>query len=92
MLERGRVDFYIDAQTEVEYVLNQAAAGERRRFRSTHIAELPLYLAFGKTEKGRALMELFDQRMKKLVVSGELREIFKHWKQPYPFDEQGSPK
>lgn len=92
MLERGRVDFYIDAQTEVEYVLNQAAAGERRRFRSTHIAELPLYLAFGKTEKGRALMELFDQRMEKLVASGELREIFKHWKQPYPFDEQGSPK
>ena len=92
MLERGRVDFYIDAQTEVEYVLNQAAASERRRFRSTHIAELPLYLAFGKTEKGRALMELFDQRMEKLVASGELREIFKHWKQPYPFDEQGSPK
>ncbi|HWD31769.1 MAG TPA: transporter substrate-binding domain-containing protein [Pseudomonas sp.] len=89
MLERGRVDFYIDAQTEVEYVLNQAAAGERRRFRSTHIAELPLYLAFGKTSQARALQELFDQRMDKLVASGELRAIFSHWKQPYPFDEKG---
>jgi len=86
MLERKRVDFYIDAQTEVDYVLNQAPESERNQFRSTHIAELPLYLAFGKTEKGRALKELFDQRMDKLVASGELREIFSHWSQPYPFD------
>jgi len=88
MLERGRVDFYIDAQTEVDYVLGQAAAGERRRFRSTHIAELPLYLAFGKTDEARALKEIFDQLMDKLVASGELREIFSHWSQPYPFDEK----
>lgn len=88
MLERGRVDFYIDAQTEVDYVLDQAVEAERNKFRSTHIAELPLYLAFGKTERGRALMALFDQRMDKLVASGELRAIFAHWEQPYPFAKE----
>lgn len=92
MLERGRVDFYIDAQTEVEYVLGQAAEAERRKFRSTHIAELPLYLAFGKTEQARALQELFDQRMDKLVASGELREIFSRWEQPYPFEKKAGLK
>ncbi|MFQ6574992.1 substrate-binding periplasmic protein [Pseudomonas sp. UM16] len=92
MLERKRVDVYIDAQTEVEYVMDQARDDERSKFRSTHIAELPMYLAFGKTEKGRALMALFDQRMAKLVASGELREIFSHWAQPYPFDQDTSLK
>ncbi|MBM3111811.1 MAG: transporter substrate-binding domain-containing protein [Pseudomonas sp.] len=87
MLERGRVDFYIDAQTEVDYVLNQASENERDKFRSVHIAELPMYLAFGNTEEGRALKELFDQRMDVLVASGELRAIFSHWSQPYPFDK-----
>ena len=85
MLERDRVDFYIDAQTEVEYVLGQSDHPEK--FRSTHVAELPLYLAFGKTPQGAALRDLFDKRMDVLVRSGELRPIFQHWKQPYPFDQ-----
>lgn len=89
MLERGRVDFYIDAQTEVDYVLDQAGDAERDKFRRTHIAELPLYLAFGKTDKGRALKDLFDRRMTALIASGELRAIFAQWQQPYPFDEAG---
>ncbi|WP_442111976.1 substrate-binding periplasmic protein [Pseudomonas sp. NUPR-001] len=92
MLERGRVDFYIDAQTEVEYVLDQAPESERSKFRSTHIAELPLYLAFGKNDNGRALQALFDQRMEKLVANGELRAIFSHWSQPYPFDKVKGPE
>lgn len=90
MLERGRVDYYIDAQTEVDYVLSQATEAERSKFRSTHIAELPLYLAFAKTDQGRALKELFDQRMDKLLASGELRAIFERWEQPYPFDHGDS--
>ncbi|WP_409278576.1 substrate-binding periplasmic protein [Pseudomonas defluvii] len=83
MLEYGRVDFYIDALTEVDYVLSQAQ--NPAAFRRTHLAELPLYLAFAKTPEGRALKEIFDQRMDELVPSGQLREIFTRWKQPYPF-------
>ncbi|QCI10468.1 amino acid ABC transporter substrate-binding protein [Pseudomonas putida] len=90
MLEHDRVDFYIDAQTEVDYVLGQASQPER--FHRTHIAELPLYLAFARSEQAKALRELFDKRMAELVRSGELKPIFQHWKQPYPFSPDSKPQ
>ncbi|MCI0911890.1 substrate-binding periplasmic protein [Pseudomonas putida] len=90
MLEHDRVDFYIDALTEVDYVLGQTSQPER--FRRTHIAELPLYLAFARNEHGKALSELFDRRMAELVRSGELKPIFQHWKQPYPFTADSKPQ
>ncbi|MEN8640396.1 substrate-binding periplasmic protein [Pseudomonas sichuanensis] len=89
MLEHDRVDFYIDAQTEVDYVLGQSPHPER--FRSTHVAELPLYLAFTRSEQGKALSALFDKRMAELVRGGELKPIFERWKQPYPFSADSQP-
>ncbi|WJD63265.1 substrate-binding periplasmic protein [Pseudomonas kurunegalensis] len=89
MLEHDRVDFYIDAQTEVDYVLSQSSQPER--FRRTHVAELPLYLAFSRSEQAKALRDLFDKRMAELVRSGELKPIFEHWKQPYPFTTDSRP-
>ncbi|WP_314533563.1 transporter substrate-binding domain-containing protein [uncultured Pseudomonas sp.] len=83
MLQHARADFYIDALTEAKYVLNQA--DDPSKFTLTHIAELPLYIGFADNERGRALMVVFDQRMAALVKSGELKAIFEHWKQPYPF-------
>lgn len=83
MLEHARADFYIDALTETNYVLNQA--DDPSKFALTHIAELPLYVGFADNDRGRRLMGVFDQRMAALVKSGELRAIFEHWKQPYPF-------
>ncbi|MFJ4155299.1 substrate-binding periplasmic protein [Pseudomonas sp. NPDC089752] len=90
MLEHDRVDFYIDAQTEVDYVLGQSSHPER--FRRTHVAELPLYLAFARNDQAKALRDLFDKRMAELVRSGELRPIFEHWKQPYPFASNSQPQ
>ncbi|MFV3403051.1 MULTISPECIES: substrate-binding periplasmic protein [Pseudomonas] len=89
MLEHDRVDFYIDARTEVDDVLEQAP--NRDRFRATHIAELPLYLAFSRSERSKALRELYDSRMQLLVRSGELKPIFERWKQPYPFSGDSQP-
>jgi polar amino acid transport system substrate-binding protein len=89
MLEHDRVDYYIDALTEVDYVLGQASHPER--FRRTHVAELPLYLAFARNDQAKALCDLFDKRMKELVRSGELKPIFEHWKQPYPFNAGSRP-
>jgi len=89
MLEHDRVDFYIDSQTEVDYVLNQASQPER--FRRTHVAALPLYLAFARNDQAKALRDLFDKRMAELVRSGELKPIFEHWRQPYPFTADSKP-
>ncbi|WP_449430060.1 substrate-binding periplasmic protein [Pseudomonas putida] len=90
MLEHDRVDFYIDALTEVDYVLSQAP--QPGRLRRTHVAELPLYLAFSRNVESKALRELFDKRMAQLVRSGELQAIFEHWKQPYPFTLDSHPQ
>ncbi|WP_460164449.1 substrate-binding periplasmic protein [Pseudomonas sp. S2_F03] len=84
MLIHDRADFYIDALTEIDYVLKRAK--DPSLFRRTPIAELPLYLCFANTPRARTLMELFDQRMDSLVKSGKLKPIFERWKQPYPFD------
>lgn len=83
MLTHSRADYYIDALTEVDYVLKWAK--DPSQFRRTHIAELPLYLCFADTPKARTLMALFDERMELLVKSGRLKPIFERWKQPYPF-------
>ena len=83
MLRHARADFYIDALTEAREVLGQA--DDPSTFKLTHIAELPLYVGFADNERGRGLMEVFDQRMAALVKSGELKPIFERWKQPYPF-------
>jgi ABC-type amino acid transport substrate-binding protein len=86
MLELGHVDFYIDARTEVDDVL--ATATDRGRYRMTPLVRLPLYLGFADTPRGRRLADIFDRRMTALVASGELRPLFKRWKQPYAFDKE----
>lgn len=83
MLQHARVDFYIDSLTEANLVLSQS--DEPSQFKLTHIAELPLYVGFADTERGRALMAVYDRRMAVLIDSGELKPIFLRWKQPYPF-------
>ena len=84
MLTHNRADFYIDALTEIDYIVKRAK--DPSPFRRTHIAELPLYLCFANTPDARALMALYDQRLDLLVKSGALKPIFERWKQPYPFD------
>lgn len=85
MLTHNRADYYIDALTEINYVLSRAR--DPSLFRTTHVVELPLYLCFANTAKARMLMALFDRRMDQLVKSGELKPIFEKWKQPYPFEQ-----
>jgi len=84
MLKQGRADYYIDALTEIEAVVRNAA--DPSQYRYSHLAELPLYLGFADTHQARALMSIYDQRMDQLVKSGELKPIFERWKQPYPFE------
>lgn len=84
MLKQSRADYYIDALTEINSLL--AEAPDASLYKSTHLAELPLYLGFADTPQARALMTLYDQRMEVLVKSGQLKPIFAKWKQPYPFD------
>ncbi len=85
MLERGHMDFYIDASTEIDELLAKHPE-QAERFRTHALMNLPLYAGFADTARGRALVELFDRRMAELLANGELRLIFQRWHQPYPFE------
>ncbi|WP_342654376.1 transporter substrate-binding domain-containing protein [Pseudomonas sp. F3-2] len=84
MLEHGRADLYIDAKPEVDFILGQTKAPQS--YRTTYLTAIPLYLSFADNARGRALRDVFDERMAHLVRSGRLKPIFARWKQPYPFD------
>nr|WP_298140541.1 transporter substrate-binding domain-containing protein [uncultured Pseudomonas sp.] len=84
MLNHGRADFYIDASSEVEEVLGEAA--DPSHYRVTELTHLPVYLGFTASPRGRELARLYDQRMEALVTRGSLRPLFERWQQPYPFD------
>lgn len=84
MLDNGRADFYIDGLDEVEAVRSSAQAPSA--YRISPLTQLPLYLGFADTVRGRRLAELYDKRMDLLVADGSLRPIFARWQQPYPFD------
>lgn len=89
MLLLDRADYYIDALTEVDYVLSQVA--DPALFKRTHLVELPLFLGFADTPRGHTLSALFDRRMDELVKKGRLRPIFQRWHQPYPFESGVAP-
>ncbi|WP_397451171.1 substrate-binding periplasmic protein [Pseudomonas sp. NA-150] len=88
MLDHERADFYIDAKTEIDHLVS--VSGNPGALRATHLAELPLFLGFADTPKGKALRSIYDQRMAHLVRSGQLRPIFARWRQPYPFEDEES--
>ncbi|UFQ97154.1 substrate-binding periplasmic protein [Pseudomonas wenzhouensis] len=84
MLDQGHADFHIDSHSELELLLANVA--RRGRYQLVELTWLPLYIGFADNVRGRALAELFDQRMALLVKAGTLRPIFARWQQPYPFD------
>ncbi len=84
MLNYGRADFYIDARTEVEDLLDEA--DDKSCYRITDLTNLPVYLGFTDSPRGRELAQLYDRRMEALVKQGSLRPLFERWQQPYPFD------
>lgn len=88
MLEHDRADYYIDSLNEINFILK--ASADSAAYHITSLVDLPMYLGFADNPRGRALRKLYDQRMGELVASGQLREIFLRWKQPYPF-ESGKP-
>lgn len=90
MLKRGRADYYIDAEQEMDYIREHAP--DFSPFRLTHLIDLPLYLGFADNARGRELRDVFDRRMDELVANDQLRPLYKRWKMPYPFDRGATGK
>ena len=86
MLEFGHIDFFLDAEPEVETEFAREDL-DADAFQTEILLKLNLYLAFADTERGRKLLTLFDTQIGKLVASGELKPLFETWGYSYPFDE-----
>ncbi|MES2817933.1 MAG: transporter substrate-binding domain-containing protein [Pseudomonadota bacterium] len=85
MLSLGHADFYLDASTEVDLLLENVT--DKSAYRVTDLVRLPLFLGFTDNPRGHALAALYDRRMQLLVKNGSLRPLFARWQQPYPFDK-----
>jgi len=85
LLEKGQLDFLLEAQIEVE---NEFKKGyfDSTEFEYHTLMKLNIYPAFSNNERGLQLQKIFDARFSKLLKSGEIKELFDKWNWPiYPF-------
>lgn len=87
MVKEGRIDFFVDAQVEIDTALEKTGLGEL--LESGTVLELPLYLGFADTERGRELRKIWDRRMQELLVDGTISKLYREYEWGvWPFDEQ----
>lgn len=87
MVEEGRIDFFVDAQIEIDTALEKTGLGES--LESETVLELPLYLGFADTERGRELRSIWDRRMLELLRDGTISTLYREFEWGvWPFDEQ----
>ena len=81
MLVRDRIDFYLDADAEIQVMIddrefNRTINFWKESYEFAEILRLNLYLAFADTEKSKQLIEIWDRNFPILLESGEIRRIY----------------
>ena len=80
MMEAGRLDFFLDASSELDDMLADLPDGlARSTFRRQHLMNLRLYLGFAPTDRGRRLARIWDERFPRLLESGRVAEIYNEY-------------
>jgi len=83
MLDKGRTDFYIDAQVDIdEYITENKVNTDS--YRKETIWGEKAYMSFSKTEKSGKLIQIYDKRIIELVKSGGLKKIFEKYNFTFP--------
>ncbi len=77
-LDKDQLDFFIDAQNDLETVLNKGII-DVTKYTVEALMQLDRYLIFANTNKGKKLREMFDDRFPELVKSGEIERLFAKW-------------
>ena len=86
LLRAGRIDAYLDSESDA-IAAAEANGIDLNDYQCETIVRENLYVPFALTKKGQRLMRLFDQRMEELHNSGELAELYRHWrKDPPPWE------
>ncbi|MFY8274967.1 substrate-binding periplasmic protein [Pseudoalteromonas sp. SSDWG2] len=85
MLSKGRVDYFIDALTEInlEFDAHPSLIAE---VDCKVIHEEGLYIAFHDDERGQRLKKRWDTQFQHLLDSGEIKQMFVKYKVSYPFE------
>lgn len=87
MVRNGRVDFFIDAAVDLNHGLEES--GLDRSLATAPVLELPLYLGFADTERGRELLAIWDRRLPELLEDGTISRLYQEYEWGvWPFDEQ----
>ncbi len=85
LLEKGQLDFLLEAQIEVKHELKKGYF-DSTKFEYNTLMNLNIYPAFANNERGQQLQKIFDARFAKLLESGEIKKLFDKWNWPtYPF-------
>ena len=83
MLHLGRLDFFLGLRSEIDKSMDDE---DRQKLRLNDIFQLRSFITFTETPLGSALKKQFDDEFTRLLASGRLREIFRQWGRPYPFE------
>jgi len=80
MLNAGRIDALIDYESEIRPWSNKNNIDLEKDY-YMKVAKLgnKLFLAFSNTQRSKKLITIFDDRMDKLVKSGEIENIYLKW-------------
>lgn len=73
MLKAGRIDFYIDAASDVAPLLNET----KDHYQQETLLINNLYMAFANTLKGKLLAKIYDEEFIKHYQSGKIQQIYK---------------
>lgn len=84
MLEAGRIDYFIGAQSDIADDI-KARSVEMRDFELASVMHLGLYLAFANTPRGEALLRIWDEEMETFHRSDAFKAIYKNAGVGYPF-------
>lgn len=84
MLEAGRIDYFIGAQSDIADDI-KARSVEMRDFELASVTHLGLYLAFANTPRGEALLRIWDEKMETFHRSDAFKAIYKNAGVGYPF-------
>ncbi|MBN2468914.1 MAG: transporter substrate-binding domain-containing protein [Deltaproteobacteria bacterium] len=77
-LENDRIDFFMDAQADIEPLLENGSI-DAARYRMETVMELDLYFIFADNERGMKFKEIFDEQFPALAASGELQKLLEKW-------------
>ena len=87
MLKANRVDFLLGGLVLLERLIS-AEGVDRERYRIEELYQRPAYLGYTNSERGRQLLKEFEQRLPALYQSGQIEQLQKQWRYPWPIPLQ----